>query len=157
MSQGSHLHDGGTHLAVRKNGKVVCDAKADYGEHIESITRCSDLGATVPGDEWSLVAYYDTSLHEPMTNMDGSLEPVMGISLVFIAEESEVDAPAHRRVGVVVGIVVSVVAIVVGVSCWSWRQGGWVKRGWVGVREKLAGWNWGRGGYISLRNAEPDV
>ena len=158
-NQGSHLHDGGTHLAVRKNGKVVCDAQADYRSndesdpHIESIARCTDLGSTVQGDEWSLVAYYDTSLHAPMTNMDGSLEPVMGISLVFIAED--VDGPTQKRsIGAVVGIVVVVIAIVVGVSGWSWRQG-WFARGWEVLSGKLGMWK--RGGYISLRNAEPDV
>ena len=106
----SHLHDGGTHAELMKNGEVVCNAKARYAscggddssassagmEHISSISDCADLGSTEPGDEWSIAAYYDTTKHRPMTNMDGSLEPVMGISLVYVTETAGPSAPPRH-------------------------------------------------------------
>jgi len=134
----SHLHDGGVNIEVMKNGKVVCDAKAAYGQcgsgsmmkddaHISSISECNDLGSTTPGDEWSLAAYYDTSKHSPMTNMDGSLEPVMGISLVYFAETMDcMPTPAHHHHrGRLVAIVLScvLVAAIVGGLVWAHRQG----------------------------------
>ena len=109
---GSHLHDGGTQVKVKNNGNVVCDAVARYGqsaayidtmpmnmtmngmqmeknmtvEHISSIKACYDAGSFKAGDEWSLTAYYNTSEYMPMQNTDGSLETIMGISLVYFVE-----------------------------------------------------------------------
>jgi len=91
-----HLHDGGTHLQLLKNGDVVCETTPTYHnfsshmssgqeEHIKSVSVCSDFAETHPGDDWTIKAFYNTSLHVPMQRMDGSLEPVMGISLVYIA------------------------------------------------------------------------
>jgi len=93
---GGHLHDGGTHLQLLKNGEVVCETIPTYHnfsshmsskeeEHIKSISTCSDFAETHPGDDWTIKAFYNTSLYAPMQRMDGSLEPVMGISLVYIA------------------------------------------------------------------------
>jgi len=90
----SHLHDGGINTEILKNGKVICYSEASYGvcdyqaSHISHISKCTNLGAMKPGDEWSITAYYNTSKHTPMTNMDGTLEPVMGIALVYVAEET---------------------------------------------------------------------
>ncbi|OAP57140.1 hypothetical protein AYL99_07877 [Fonsecaea erecta] len=91
---GGHLHDGGTHIDFIKNGKVVCSVNALYNQyqyldkekatkHISRIESCKVSEETGPQDEWSIIAYYDTRLHEPMEMMDGSLEPVMGIMLVY--------------------------------------------------------------------------
>jgi len=143
----SHLHDGGTHIEVKKNCKVICDAKAVYGlcdsgvdsistnanmMHISSISECTDLGSVQPGDEWSITAYYDTSKHSPMTNMDGSLEPVMGISLIFVAEQA-IGAPEpaphhdhphhhHRVRNIVLGFSILAGAIVL-LTIWARRNG----------------------------------
>lgn len=111
----AHLHDGGTHLNVRKNGRVICDAVAHYGqtpqyvspagmgmnvslpmsmpmdpdmgpmEHVSSISACTDDGVLSAGDTMSVTAFYDTNLHAPMTDMNGQLEPIMGISIVYVA------------------------------------------------------------------------
>ena len=99
VSVASHLHDGGVHTEIRKNGKVVCDSLAGYGEchdglkseerHIETLSTCVDVGKTKKGDEWGITSYYNTSMHAPMKNMDGSLEPVMGISLVYVALDEQ--------------------------------------------------------------------
>lgn len=116
----SHLHDGGTHTEIRKNGKVICDSTASYGMcsdqkvHISHISECTRLGAVRPGDEWSLTAYYNTSKHTPMTNMDGSLEPIMGISLIYVAEG--IIHHHHRALKIVLScsIVVAAIVLVVG-------------------------------------------
>ena len=92
---GGHLHDGGTHVDLVKNDKAICSVNAAYENyqhlgdkgstaHISSIQTCEMVDTTTPEDEWSIKAYYDTSIHEPMALMDGSLEPVMGIMLVYV-------------------------------------------------------------------------
>ena len=114
----SHLHDGGTHLEVSSNGVIVCDSIAAYGQspayvgsmsmnmtmngmtmpmnmsmsHISSMSTCSNHGVMSAGDKWSLTAHYNTSLHAPMTNMNGGLEPIMGIAIVYYAEGTSVNA-----------------------------------------------------------------
>jgi hypothetical protein len=111
---GAHLHDGGTHLEVFKNNKTICDCQAHYGEsagyidppgmdtymnmssmpgmdmsmdmvHVSSLSACADDGSLAVGDTMSITAHYNTSEYMPMTDMNGTLEPIMGISLVYIA------------------------------------------------------------------------
>jgi hypothetical protein len=55
--------------------------------HISHMTACEDVGRVHEGDTWSVTAYYDTKMHAPMVNADGTLEPIMGIALVYVAEE----------------------------------------------------------------------
>lgn len=110
-----HLHDGGTHLEVLKNGKLVCDCVAAYGQtpgyvetamdmnnsmsmnmssmdmvHISSLNSCLDTGTSTVGDEWGLKAFYNTSEFAPMVDSDGSLAGIMGISLVYITQGNNV-------------------------------------------------------------------
>ena len=105
-----HLHDGGTRLEVVRNGEVACESTAKYGcesekmerrhehehedkgmaMHISSMTSCENAGKVQKGDEWTVTAHYDTKVHAPMVNMDGSLEPIMGIALVYVAGEDRV-------------------------------------------------------------------
>lgn len=105
-----HLHDGGTRLEVMKNGGLVCEAVAGYGPlqggelarrhehggthdgmpdmgmmHISSMSSCENAGRVEEGDQWTVTAHYDTTLHAPMLNHDGTLEPIMGIALVYVA------------------------------------------------------------------------
>jgi hypothetical protein len=105
---GAHLHDGGTHLEVMQNGKDICNAQAIYGGspgyvesmngmsgmdmsmgmdmvHVSSIGVCANVGPVDVGDEFSITAYYNTTLHSPMLNSDGSLADIMGISILYIA------------------------------------------------------------------------
>ena len=114
----SHLHDGGTHLEVRNNKDVVCDAVATYGGNpayisdlpmnmtmdgqtmemtmkmtdISSLDVCSNVGVVKPGDEWFIRAFYNTSEYAPMADSDGKLMPIMGISLVYFVEGNYVNA-----------------------------------------------------------------
>ncbi len=130
----SHLHDCGTHVEITKNGQVVCDSKATYGQpesssmdmeesHISSMSACHNLGHVSKGDEWSITAYYDTSSHTPMTNMDGSLEGIMGIGLAYVAEHH------HHHRGRMVAIVLSCIVgiAVVSTLIWARRRGLTVK------------------------------
>ena len=104
---GGHLHDGGINIEMRRNNKTVCNSIAAYGqspgyvegegmnmngmmmnssivEHISSMSSC-DKGRINLGDEISVRAYYNMTAHSPMVDSDGTLAPVMGISIVYIA------------------------------------------------------------------------
>ena len=115
-----HLHDGGTHITVKKNRRdVLCDSVAKYGDrgghhshdcsgdvrrtghghdhhghgggvHVSHITTCNNPGRIEIGDKLGVTAYYDTTLHEPMEAHDGGLEPVMGIAIAYVACEEVV-------------------------------------------------------------------
>jgi hypothetical protein len=109
-----HLHDGGTHLQVLKSGNPVCDCVAAYGQtpgyvesgsmsmnmsmnmdsmdmvHISSLESCLNPTTSSIGDEWGARAFYNTREHAPMLNMDGSLAGVMGISLVYISQGTNI-------------------------------------------------------------------
>ncbi|OAL35866.1 hypothetical protein AYO20_04772 [Fonsecaea nubica] len=141
-----HLHDGGTHIDLLKNGKAVCSVKAFYNqyrylgegkmtEHVSSIESCALMTETTPEDEWSITAYYDTRVHEPMGMMDGSLEPVMGIMLVYVAPGLDVGhggATKSKCLNVVLGLG-SLTAVVLLVGVWCYLQGrcGFGKKTWT--------------------------
>lgn len=55
------------------------------GMHISRMTACENVGSVREGDRWSVTARYDTKMHEPMVNADGSLEPIMGIALIYVS------------------------------------------------------------------------
>ena len=89
LFSGGHLHNGGTHVEIMKNGQLLCDAVAEYTDHdISSMSSCvkftEDQASLKPGDQLSIRAYYDTDAHSLMKNTDGSFEDVMGISLVYV-------------------------------------------------------------------------
>ena len=143
----SHLHDGGTHLETKSNHNIVCNSVAAYGqtpayvdtmpmnmtmnngmqmemnmsvEHISSLTPCTNQGTMKAGDKWSVTAYYDTDKYAPMTDMDGSLEPIMGIAIVYFAEGKAVNmvnnsaVGAESNAGSALSIHASAVALVIG-------------------------------------------
>ena len=108
---GNHLHDGGVDLDVKKNNETICSGIANYGEspgylepmnmdqshhhnnidemvmeHISSITKCLDIGTVKLGDTWSITAQYNLTAHPTMMEQDGKLAPVMGITLLYIAD-----------------------------------------------------------------------
>jgi hypothetical protein len=109
-----HIHDGGTHIEVFQNDKLICNCSAAYGQsegyiettpmnmsmmnmnmdmgmdmvHISSIASCSNDGTLKRGDTLGVTAHYNTSEYAPMMNVDGSLAPIMGISLLYVATGS---------------------------------------------------------------------
>jgi hypothetical protein len=118
LGTGSHLHDGGMHLEVKKDDKAICDSVAAYGgspafisttpmpampgmpagetkvEHVSSISACYNLGEYKKGDKFAVKAYYDMEKHPGMKEVDGKLAPVMGISLVYTVPE-----PRNKTMG----------------------------------------------------------
>lgn len=110
---GGHLTDGGDTLDLTRNGVVVCEQKARYGEregyievdgsynngdygygheaeareHLSSMTSCASVGRIEVGDEWAVAANYNFSKYVPMREGDGRLAPVMGINLMYVVKD----------------------------------------------------------------------
>lgn len=102
-----HLHDGGVNLVITQNNNTMCDSIAAYGQnpgyidpsgmsmpgmtmgnmgvHISSLSECS-TGQVNLGDNMTVTAFYNTTEYMPMTNTDGSLAPIMGIALLYLAQ-----------------------------------------------------------------------
>ena len=68
------MHDGGTHLQITINGKVVCTSYAIYGTKgttedgkewtsLSLMTNCEKLIPVKKGDKMKLIAHYDEGLH----------------------------------------------------------------------------------------------
>ena len=96
-----HLHDAGTHIEiVRNKEEVLCNSMATYGatsgfiekegdvEHISNMTSCGG-DVVKAGDEFDLRAYYDMTTRPGMREADGTLAPVMGIAILYIAPRDE--------------------------------------------------------------------
>jgi hypothetical protein len=97
-----HLHDAGTNIEILRNkDEIICESIATYGatpgfvdqkmKHISNMTFC---GGTKPltennlvrtGDRFDLRAHYDMTSHMGMREADGSLAPVMGIAIMYMA------------------------------------------------------------------------
>jgi hypothetical protein len=110
---GGHLHDGGELLEVTQNGKSICDFKPTYGAtagyidmmptnmssmpnmpagmsmamtHVSNITTCTKVGNFNTGDSFGIQADYNITDHAPMLGANGTIEPVMGISILYIKQ-----------------------------------------------------------------------
>lgn len=57
--------------------------------HISNISSCVGFGRMRKGQEWGVTARYDFDMHPGMQEMDGSLSPVMGISILYILDEKK--------------------------------------------------------------------
>lgn len=78
LDTSAHLHDGGTHLIVYRNGEPICNSPVMYGRkeatrepagsahggmlHISDAHVCRDFGEIKAGDELKVIAYYGTFL-----------------------------------------------------------------------------------------------
>lgn len=73
LDTAAHLHDGGTHMEVLRNGEVICSTSVLYGRkpetreaageghgmlHISDAHVCRDFGSVKKGDELKVIAYY---------------------------------------------------------------------------------------------------
>lgn len=94
-----HLHDGGDHIVLKVNDKVVCDSKAIYSkdtrgpgasghshgrrsaesptrpaeenwEVITEMTQCTEPVAVRKGDNLSMTSFYDGVKHPPRPTKD---------------------------------------------------------------------------------------
>lgn len=102
-----HIHDSGVNLDITKNNSKLCDCVAAYGQnsgfidssgmsmpgmpmtnmgmHISSLSQCS-TGQVNMGDNLTVTAFYNTTEYMPMMNTDGSLASIMGIALLYLAQ-----------------------------------------------------------------------
>jgi hypothetical protein len=103
LAAGGHLHDGGTHLEITRNGKVVCNTYATYMDdyihgmekrhglgmdHILKVSACAGLGRMEKGDKWGVTGYYNFTSHPPMLLQSGEVEDVMGVGFLYIVEDN---------------------------------------------------------------------
>jgi hypothetical protein len=119
-----HLHDGGTHVEVLKNGNVICTSEASYqGRHIVEMSDCQTAEGLSPGDEWFITAYYDTSKYQPMASHNGHLEPVMGIALAYVVEnEFHPHEHHHHRILKILGGAGAVGLVILAFGFWMKRR-----------------------------------
>jgi len=110
-----HIHDGGVNLDITKNNSTLCDSVAAYGQnsgyidpsgmsmpgmpmgnmgtHISSLSQCS-TGQVNLGDNLTVTAFYNTTEYMPMTDTDGSLANVMGIAVLYLAQNETYTSPS---------------------------------------------------------------
>jgi len=107
-----HMHDGGTHMDLKVNNRVVCKSVMHYGQragyggggmegmshklkkrqhahgsgpgkHISDPGACTDFGTVRTGERLSATAYYDANQHGLMQH-NGKAEKLMGNMRVYI-------------------------------------------------------------------------
>jgi hypothetical protein len=119
----NHVHDGAVLHEVMKNGEIICSVQPQYSAddgvdgiaHLSHVPPCSNTGSIAPGDEVSLKASYNTVKYAPMINEDGSLEPVMGVTLVYIVKgTAPVGSGASGGFGLVISLAIIATAALVG-------------------------------------------
>lgn len=112
----NHVHDGAALHEVMRNGEIICSVNPQYSAddgadgiaHLSHVPPCTDAGFIAPGDEVSVQASYDTVKYAPMINEDGTLEPVMGVTLAYIVKGP---APVGSDTSGGFGLVASLVII----------------------------------------------
>jgi hypothetical protein len=119
---GGHIHDGGVNIEIFQNEKMICNSSTLYGMtpgyvesissmpmsmtmnmsmgidnvHISNMSTCSDVGTLHQGDNLTVQAFYNTNLHAPMMGANGTLEPIMGIALVYVANGTAANATSSN-------------------------------------------------------------
>jgi hypothetical protein len=71
--------------------------------HISNMSTCSDVGTLHKGDNLTVQAFYDTNLRAPMMGANGTLEPIMGIALVYIANGTAANATSSNSTSITGG------------------------------------------------------
>jgi hypothetical protein len=88
-----HEHgDGAGHEHRRRHdpdegGQPHDHSTGEHIAHISSITQCHAAGRFEVGDKVGIKAYYDLKTHTAMPGHHGGLEPVMGISLLYLVKD----------------------------------------------------------------------
>ena len=85
MSMGSMSMGTGTSMPASTSTSMAGMNMDTDTVHISSMSSCSNAGTIGIGDTFSVTAYYNAGEHSLMTNSDGSLAPIMGISIVYVA------------------------------------------------------------------------
>lgn len=67
--------------------------------HISNISYCANATSIKPGDKLSVRAFYNTTLHQAMVDSTGTVEPVMGISILYAAQSNDTQ-PKASAIGV---------------------------------------------------------
>jgi len=97
-----HLHDGGTGTKIYKNDQMICDSETHYGEtpayhqelmpgmnmpteHISSVTPCFMPTKMTKGDKFYQTSFYNFTEHPGMRTNRGTLDEIMGISVMYVA------------------------------------------------------------------------
>jgi hypothetical protein len=111
LGAGGHLHDGGSVLKLKIDGKAVCDSKATYGgtkeyvapkndgsahggiEHISNMSPCIGFvefnnQPLKSGQKWTLEANYDYNAHRPSMHGNGGFDKLMGIALMYVRSKN---------------------------------------------------------------------
>jgi len=97
-----HMHDGGTHMDLKVNSRVVCKSVMHYGgrngyrgklrkrqhnmgggTHISDPGACTDFGTVRNGERLSATAHYDANRHGLMVH-NGKTQRLMGNMRVYI-------------------------------------------------------------------------
>jgi hypothetical protein len=103
-----HLHDGGTVVEILRNDDNICNSSATYGAtsgfvdhnmpHISNMTSCGSDKPSIEdnvvreGEKFDLRAHYDMNSHKGLLEPDGTLAPVMGIAILYMAPSDGVEA-----------------------------------------------------------------
>ncbi|KAF1811640.1 hypothetical protein P152DRAFT_514786 [Eremomyces bilateralis CBS 781.70] len=114
---GGHLHDGGTSVIVSVDGRSIGVSNASYTEYTVAVpdhdpnrgetghghgsnqtTHLSGMSPIIgtdlierelaKGQKWEIKATYDYGLYEPERGMDGALENIMGIAIMFVIPDT---------------------------------------------------------------------
>ncbi|KAK4183052.1 hypothetical protein QBC35DRAFT_544984 [Podospora australis] len=105
ISVTGHVNDGGENIEFSRNGTVVCDSRASYGdtsgdwgyagyqkttEHISSMSTCSfETGRIENGDLFSVTANYNLTKHRGLEDARGKLSPVRGVGLMYVIKDEQ--------------------------------------------------------------------
>ncbi|KAF1811034.1 hypothetical protein P152DRAFT_475087 [Eremomyces bilateralis CBS 781.70] len=98
-----HMHDGGVHLEVFRDGEQVCNSLTTYGGseeyiprketiaagapdtvHVSSFGACHDFGKFEKGDNITLKAHYDFDKYPGGRNLKNNLSGLMGIAVIIL-------------------------------------------------------------------------
>jgi hypothetical protein len=113
VGAGGHVHDGGTHVTIEKNGKSFCDGETKYGtkpayvsggggmdgmdhgdggghgggQHVseQEICLANPVTTLAMGDTLTVTGWYDDAQHPQMVH-EGKLHSVMAIAVLYVAQ-----------------------------------------------------------------------
>jgi hypothetical protein len=68
--------------------------------HLSNISTCTNHGSINPGDSWTITAYYNGTEHAFMeSSANGSLAPIMGIAILYVADNNLTSTATNTTAG----------------------------------------------------------